>query len=85
MDGKPKPGLLVKIAQVFGCELKDVPAIGDSLRDLQAAQAVGARPMLVRTGKGERTLSKGEGIHDIPVFDNLAAAVDRLLAERSGQ
>jgi D-glycero-D-manno-heptose 1,7-bisphosphate phosphatase len=55
-----------------------VPAIGDSLRDIQAAQASGARPILVRTGKGERTLA--EGIPDgIDVYDDLDAAVTALL------
>jgi D-glycero-D-manno-heptose 1,7-bisphosphate phosphatase len=31
-----------------------VPCVGDSLRDLQARESVGAQPMLVLTGKGER-------------------------------
>ena len=33
--------------------------VGDSLRDLQAAETVGAQPMLVLTGKGEKTLREG--------------------------
>jgi len=51
-----KPGLLKQIAQRFGVSLRGVPAIGDSLRDIEAAESVGARPLLVRTGKGEITL-----------------------------
>jgi D-glycero-D-manno-heptose 1,7-bisphosphate phosphatase len=78
---KPKPGLLVDIGRRLGVSLVGVPAIGDSLRDLEAAQAVGARPLLVRTGKGERTLAKGKGLDGVPVFTNLAAAVDSLLQE----
>ena len=31
--------------------LKEVPTVGDSLRDLQAGQAAGCAPHLVRTGK----------------------------------
>ena len=60
-------------------DLTAVPAVGDSLRDLQAAQAVGAAPILVRTGKGERTIAKGEGLQGIPVYADLAAYVDHLL------
>ena len=52
---KPKPGMLLDIAKRFNVDLKNIPFIGDSLKDLQAAQAVGAKPILVRTGKGEKT------------------------------
>ncbi|MFA5627174.1 MAG: D-glycero-beta-D-manno-heptose 1,7-bisphosphate 7-phosphatase [Thiohalomonadaceae bacterium] len=76
---KPKPGLLHSIAEQFQITLQGVPTVGDSLRDLQAAQAVGATPILVRTGKGERTLAEGTGLAGIPVYANLAAVVDALL------
>lgn len=76
---KPKSGMYQTIAKRFDTPLKGVPVIGDSLRDLQAAQAVDASPMLVKTGKGERTIAKGEGLDGIPVYDNLAAAVNALL------
>lgn len=80
---KPKPGLLRQIAAELDVELNGVPVIGDSLRDLQSAQAVGATPMLVRTGKGERSLVQLAGeptLRGVPVFADLAAAVDALLA-----
>ena len=76
---KPKPGLYEEIAHRLKTDLDDVPAVGDSLRDLQAANLVGATPVLVRTGKGERTLAKGEGLKGIPVFPDLASFVDQLL------
>lgn len=76
---KPKPGMYLAIGKRFDTPLHGVPVIGDSLRDLQAAQQVGATPILVKTGKGERTLAKGKGLEDIPVYDNLAAAVSALL------
>ncbi|WP_127474501.1 D-glycero-beta-D-manno-heptose 1,7-bisphosphate 7-phosphatase [Sulfurivermis fontis] len=76
---KPKPGLFRDIGARLQVSLQGVPAIGDSLRDLEAAQAVGAQPILVRTGKGERTLAKGKGLDGIPVYADLAAAVDALL------
>ena len=48
---KPLPGLMLQIGERFGVNLKDVPLVGDSLRDLQAGASVGCRPHLVRTGK----------------------------------
>ena len=49
---KPLPGLFVQIGERFSVDLKGVPVVGDSLRDLQAGVAVGCEPHLVRTGKG---------------------------------
>jgi D-glycero-D-manno-heptose 1,7-bisphosphate phosphatase len=48
---KPLPGLLEQIGERFGVLLRDVPVVGDSLRDLQAGAAVGCPTHLVRTGK----------------------------------
>ena len=76
---KPKPGLFNEIATRYGRELAGVPAVGDSLRDLLAAAAVGARPVLVRTGKGEKTLAAGGLPGDTPVFADLGEVVDELL------
>lgn len=76
---KPKAGLFNEIATRYGRELAGVPAVGDSLRDLLAAAAVGARPMLVRTGKGEKTLAAGGVPGDTPVFADLGEVVDHLL------
>lgn len=78
---KPKPGLLLEIALRYHVDLKGVPVIGDSLRDLQAARAVGAAPVLVRTGKGNLTLATGGLPEDTRIFDDLAAAARALLAE----
>jgi D-glycero-D-manno-heptose 1,7-bisphosphate phosphatase len=76
---KPKPGLFAEIAARYGRDLNDVPAVGDSLRDLQAAASVGARPVLVKTGKGEKTLAAGGLPEDTPVFADLREAVEYLL------
>src|SRR5574343_1331563 len=48
---KPLPGLFEKIGERYGMELKGVPTVGDSLRDLVAGAAVGCEPHLVLTGK----------------------------------
>lgn len=77
---KPKPGLFRQIAAHYGLQdLVGVPTVGDSLRDLQAGLALGATPILVRTGKGERTIAKGGLPADTRVFADLAEAVDFLL------
>jgi D-glycero-D-manno-heptose 1,7-bisphosphate phosphatase len=75
---KPKPGMLQEIAQRYNLDLAGVPAIGDSLRDLQAASAVGAQAMLVLTGKGHKTHADPQLPPGIPVFPDLAAAVAHL-------
>jgi D-glycero-D-manno-heptose 1,7-bisphosphate phosphatase len=79
---KPKPGLLEQLAQHFETSLAGVPVIGDSLRDLEAAAAVDARPILVRTGKGTRTeAALPERFANVAVYDDLAAAARALLGE----
>jgi len=72
---KPKPGMFREIAARFNAELAGVPAIGDSLRDLQVAATVGAQPMLVLTGKGRKTVDDPALPADTLVFPDLAAAV----------
>jgi D-glycero-D-manno-heptose 1,7-bisphosphate phosphatase len=69
---KPRTGMLEEIAARFHTELKGVPIVGDSLKDLQAAETVGAQPYLVLTGKGERTRAEGGMPKKTLVFDNLA-------------
>jgi D-glycero-D-manno-heptose 1,7-bisphosphate phosphatase len=76
---KPKPGMLEEIARRFNVPLAGVPAVGDSPRDLQAAFAVGAIPILVKTGKGEKTLAAGSLPDGTQVFDDLSAVVESLL------
>jgi len=72
---KPKPGLLEDIGRRFNTSLKDVPCIGDALRDLQAAVAVGALPILVLTGKGALTQREGGLPPSTRVYADLADAV----------
>jgi D-glycero-D-manno-heptose 1,7-bisphosphate phosphatase len=77
---KPKPGMFLDIAQRFNVDLAGVPSVGDSLRDLQAAAAAGAQPMLVLTGKGTKTKSAG-GLPDNTIqFADLAEAVRHIVS-----
>ena len=77
---KPNTGMLKEIGVRFGVDLEGVPCIGDSLRDLAAAEAVGAQPILVLTGKGEQTLRDGEYPKNTVIFPDLAFAASALLA-----
>jgi D-glycero-D-manno-heptose 1,7-bisphosphate phosphatase len=78
---KPRTGMLVEIAARFHTDLKGVPAVGDSLKDLQAAEAVGAQPILVLTGKGKGTREDGGMPKKTLVFDDLGEA-SRYLVEQ---
>lgn len=75
---KPRPGLLLQIAEHYAADLKGIWLVGDSARDLEAIRAVGGQPVLVRTGKGEKTLAKGIE-DDTLLFDDLAAVANHLL------
>ena len=77
---KPRPGMLHEIGRRFGVEMTGVPVVGDGLRDLQAADAVGAQPILVLTGKGEKTLRDGGFPKNTVIFPDLAFAASALLA-----
>lgn len=80
---KPKPGLFEAISQRFDRPLTGVPAVGDSLRDLQASAAAGCDPWLVMTGNGTRYKDST----DLPVGTrqaaDLAAVVDELLTRQA--
>ncbi|WP_409278943.1 D-glycero-beta-D-manno-heptose 1,7-bisphosphate 7-phosphatase [Pseudomonas defluvii] len=75
---KPKPGMLKTIAAHYAVELAGLWFVGDSKGDLEAALAVDAQPVLVKTGKGERTLSKGLPAGTL-VFEDLAAVARALI------
>ena len=76
---KPKPGMLFDIAKRLRISLKEVYFVGDSQRDIDAAQAAGAKPVLVRTGNGAVLDDSGCVPVDVPVYNDLAEFVDTLL------
>ncbi len=78
---KPRPGLMRQVEATFGCSLAGRPVIGDSERDLRAAQAVGARAILVRTGNGVETEARLARDETLEVYDDLAAVADILCGE----
>lgn len=69
---KPRPGLLLKIAEHYQADLKKTWFVGDSLVDILAARAAGCQPVLVKTGNGLVTLNKLSNRDGILVFEDLA-------------
>jgi D-glycero-D-manno-heptose 1,7-bisphosphate phosphatase len=75
---KPNPGMFYAISERLNAALEQTPCVGDSLRDLQAAAAVGGRPILVLTGKGRKTRAAGNLPQATAVFPDLAAVAQAL-------
>lgn len=87
---KPKTGLIDAIEAEFDTSASSVPLVGDSLRDLQAGIDKGCDPILVLTGKGEKTQAKlqakledSAGLETTPCFDNLQQAAKHIIANYS--
>lgn len=76
---KPQPGLFHEISRRLRIPLYRTSFVGDNLSDIEVAQAVKARPVLVRTGYGKDNLDSGKIPDTVPVFDDLAAFADDLL------
>ena len=92
---KPLPGMMIDIGQRYGVDLKHVPMVGDTLRDLLAARAAGCEPHLVLTGRATgigdaqlRTLLEqvpGACAHaDLPAFAEFLLQRDHVLDSESG-
>ena len=81
---KPNDGMYSELAYRLGISFNDIYSVGDSVRDLLAAQSAGASPVLVKTGNGKKSLKEIEsnpelGLQSAPVFDSLAHFADALL------
>lgn len=78
---KPEIGLLRRIEEEFAMPVAGAPFVGDSARDLEAARRAGCRPVLVLSGKGERTREAAEPelMKHVTVYPDLAAFADGLL------
>jgi D-glycero-D-manno-heptose 1,7-bisphosphate phosphatase len=79
---KPAPGLLERLGRHYGIPMKGIPVIGDSKRDLAAARAVEARPILVLTGNGAKTrdslAAQGRAVE---AYEDLLSAAEVLVSE----
>ena len=84
---KPRPGMLLELSRRTNRSLADIPVVGDSKRDLEAANAVNATPILVKTGKGQQTAdalnanyNPNDPLAQVSQFPSLYDYVDHLLA-----
>jgi D-glycero-D-manno-heptose 1,7-bisphosphate phosphatase len=78
---KPNPGMLHEVSQKLNIPLdSNAYFIGDSYKDIEAAEKSGCTPLAVRTGKGEATETKLLSLEkDIKIYDNLLQAITTLL------
>ncbi len=80
---KPRTGLLRQISEFLKSDLQGAPFVGDSLSDIQAAEAYGCRPILVKSGNGQRSISRL--VKPYPeIYADLAAAARAIVSEMSG-
>ena len=77
---KPAPGMLKDLARRLGISLEGVPFVGDKADDIEAARAAGARPVLVLTGKGERT-KMTQAAEGVPIYKDLAEFARTLMGQ----
>lgn len=81
---KPLPGMIEKLIARYQLDVSELIVVGDSLRDLEAARVVGAKAVLVKTGKGQKTwqgINTNELWANLPVYENLSTFVDQLLKQ----
>jgi len=85
---KPQPGLMLDIGKRYGIDLKQVVMVGDTLRDLQAAQEAGCEAHLVCSGRsaGLDAAQIQDLVDQVPgtrVHADLAAFAEFLLTRRA--
>jgi D-glycero-D-manno-heptose 1,7-bisphosphate phosphatase len=81
---KPLPGMMRDIGRRYGVDLHHVPMVGDTLRDLLAAQAAGCEPHLVLSGRAaalapEQIAQMTQQVSGTLVHADLAAFAEFLL------
>ena len=71
--------MLYQFSKDADVALNDIYFIGDSLRDIQAGIDAGAKPILVKTGNGVKTLAANPDLN-VPIFENLYDAAEYILS-----
>ncbi|MEQ8288873.1 MAG: D-glycero-beta-D-manno-heptose 1,7-bisphosphate 7-phosphatase [Gammaproteobacteria bacterium] len=77
---KPKPGLYNQVSDRLRVSLSKVYCVGDKMTDIQAIKSAGGKPILVKTGAGQKEIDDGKVPPGIPIYNNLAAFVDELIS-----
>jgi len=81
---KPRGGMMESAAVELGIDLKRSFVIGDKYSDVQAGIVVGARSMLVRSGKGreaEKEIPANAHVQPYHIGEDLSEAVEFILEE----
>ncbi|MBH98876.1 MAG: D-glycero-beta-D-manno-heptose-1,7-bisphosphate 7-phosphatase [Rhodospirillaceae bacterium] len=78
---KPKLGMIKRLEKEHNVSVTDIPLIGDKPSDIELAVRAGARPILVRTGYGNRSAASIP--KSVEIYDNLASAAEILISEYS--
>ena len=84
---KPEPGMLLRAASDFGVDPAGSYIVGDALSDMLAGDRVGAKKVLVLTGRGRESRTQNEETQDVQmdyVARDLSDAV-RWIAEDLGK
>ena len=84
---KPASGLLLQAARDLALDLSSAYVIGDHFSDVECAQRVGARGILLLTGHGSQTLAQKESWTRLPAFiaPDLFEAVKWILSDPGNQ
>lgn len=78
---KPAPGMILDLARRLNVSPELIPVVGDSFRDIQAARAAKAQPVLVRTGNGRRTeAERMTELRGVAIYDDLSGFASALIA-----
>jgi D-glycero-D-manno-heptose 1,7-bisphosphate phosphatase len=78
---KPRPGLLLEVADKHAVDLRRAVLIGDAISDIAAAQAAGCEAILVLTGRGRQELARAAaaGLGGFSVAEDVSGAADLVL------
>jgi D-glycero-D-manno-heptose 1,7-bisphosphate phosphatase len=74
---KPKPGMLLDLANRFACNARDIIFIGDKLTDILAALSIGAEPMLVYSSMTDENIL--DKYANLQAFSSLAECADHIM------
>ncbi len=78
---KQKTRLYNQISDRLRISLTKVYCIGDKMNDVEAVKSAGGKPILVKTGCGQKEIDAGNVPPGIPIYKNLATFVDELLTD----
>lgn len=76
---KPKAGMLRTLAEQMNCSFEHAVFAGDRISDIQAALAVGLKPIMILSSMTDK--KELYNYPDVPVYPSLAKFVDEFLTD----